>query len=436
MKIPALDVRLWLALTGLCAAVACGDDDAPANMQGADASLPATAVDDAGSLPPTSTVDGALPPAVPGAARFALVTQIVPSGDQATSYVSITNTFSSAQPIALDGAQQVLGRALAAAVPQSGTLFVSTGGAPELTRFELTADDKLMRTGAISFQPQGVASIGEYAAQLQILSSTKAYYFDARTAKVVVWDPTALTVTATIDLPELAIADALLTFTSTLPIRRENQLIMPVGWRTSNNQRVVKQAAVIVVDTTTNTARVLRDERCGYVRDGVDAADGRIYLATEAWGSAVHRINPENAPAPCLLRLKNDLSGFDEGFHVELNKLGGGAVGSLVETVSGRALVRVLDEATAGVTPMTSARALASTAAWRWAELTLGDAPTLTPIASAPLGTGSLIVVDVPAHRYVAEIRNDRTDILDITDGVAGVAISTPGLTFSAVQLR
>jgi hypothetical protein len=193
---------------------------------------------------------------------------------------------------------------------------------------------------------------------------------------------------------------------------------------------------LIVIDTTADTARVITDERCGYVRDAAEAPDGRIYIATEAFATAVHRVNAANAPAPCLLRTLPDLSAFDATFHKELNALSGAPAGSLVRTLSGRTFIRVLDEATANVAATTVPRALASMPAWGWAEITLGDNPVVTRVPGAPLGTGSLILFDTKDRRFLAEVANSGTKIRDLTNDVGEVTITTNGLTFSGVQLR
>jgi hypothetical protein len=442
MKNTIQNCKRLLLVASLCAAAACGDDEGGGDTldSGAldaatpDSGLPAN-ID--GSIVPA--LDGAVvgPPVVPPTgtpAKYAVVTQVA-SGEETSSYVSVVDTLGT-QKVSLDSAIQVLGRALAANEPGSGFVFVSTGGAPELTKYKLGQNNKLDKVGSISFQDKGVQSIGEYAGQLQILSATKAYYFDTRTAQVIVWDPTALTVKSTIDLKSLIIADATLTFTSTLAVRDGSRILIPAGWRSSNNQKVISEAAVVVLDTTTDTVNIVRDTRCGYVRDAVKAADGKVYLATEAWGSSVFRLNPDFAPKPCLLRLKADLSGFDEAYYKELNSFANAPTGSLMQSKDGKVYTRVLDEAKAGIGPMTSARALASLPVWKWAEVTLGDAPTVTLVADAPYSTGSLIVFDTRDRRFLAEIKEQGTDLLDLTIGIGAVAISTTGYTFAAVQLQ
>lgn len=412
--------KVFMCVTALLAGSACGgDSDEPTDGK------TVMAPNGQAGQPNTGTD-------APGESRYAVVTQVAAGGAMPTSYVSITPTLASSTPLSLDGALSVAGRSLVANLPGSGSFFVSNGAA-ELVKYTLDAADKPVEAGKIGFP--GASSIGEYASQLQVVSDTKAYYFDTRTAQIFVWNPSTLAVVKTIPLAGLQVADATLTFSSTLPVKRAGKIALAAGWRSSNNQRVIKQVALVVLDTASDTATILRDDRCGYVRDAVEASDGRVYLATEAWGSAVHRLNAEFAPAPCLLRTDAALTAIDATFYKELNVIGGGVTGSLTASLDGKVYTRVLDEAAAGINVMTSARALASMPVWSWAELTLGDEPKATKVGAA-LGTGSMIVLETKDKRFVAEVKMAGTDLIDLTKGIGGVASSTMGNTFSLVQVR
>lgn len=422
-----MTLRTLMCAGALFSVCACSDDDGTS-----DSTSPATL--DSG----TPAADGGTPSTPAPDARYAVVTQVaVSGGGSSTSYVTLTNSLASSSPLSLEGAIQVSGRALAANETGAGNLFVATGG-PELTKYTLDASsNKLVPAGKISFVEQGVSGIGEYASQLQFVSPTKAYYFDTRTPSIIVWNPTTLAITRTIDLSALRIPDTILTFSSTLPIKRGSKIVIGAGWRSSNNSIAIQQAALVVLDTAADTAAILRDERCAYVRDLAEGPDGRIYMATEAWGSSVHRLAPTFAPPPCLLRTDAAVTAFDSAFHRDLNALGGGVTGSLTQSRDGKVYTRVLDESAVRINADTSARSLASSvSAWRWAELTLGDEPTAKQLLDAPLGTGSMIVFDTKDQRFVIEIGPSSSDIIDLTRGLGPKSISTTGLTFSIAQVR
>lgn len=419
-----LSTLLFAGALGLLAA--CGDDD--------DTDGPKNTMDASTDAGPDGGVgpDGSV-----AEERYAVVTQTAVSGATPVSYVSVTRTLTSSTPVSTEGALPVQGRALTAGEPGSGTVFVSSGSGPELTKYTLDANDELVEAGKISFP--GARAIGEYASQVQFVSPSKAYFFDTHTAQIFPFNPTTLALGTPIALPDMQIADTTLTFSSALPVERDGKIVFAAGWRSGTPTtvlKVVSQVALVVLDTTTDTVTILRDTRCGYVRDAVEGSDGRVYLATEAWGSAVHRLAPENGPAPCLLRTDAALTQIDPDFQKDLNAIGGGVTGSLTQSRDGKVYTRVLDESAVTIMPTTPARVLASLPAWAWAEVTLGDEPTATKVPGAPLGTGSLVVFDLKDTRYVADIKEGGTDLVDITRGIGATTISTTGNTFSVAQIR
>ncbi|WP_236603821.1 hypothetical protein [Sandaracinus amylolyticus] len=409
------------------------------------AALSAACGDDDGGVTPTDGgdpgVDGGPPDtqdgSVPADPVYAVITQVFEAAGQ-TSYVVLTDDLTQTTTLSLDEATEIPGRAIGAGPSGGGALYVGGTEGPTITRYDLSNDGTLVEGDTVSFAGAGVTSIGEYQDQLQFVSETKAYYFDGRAAQMIVWNPSEMTVERTVDLSELVIERALLTF-STNAVRHGDHIVFPLGWRSDVDARIISVAGVLVVDTRDDSFTVARDERCGYVRTAAEGEDGRLYLATEAYGSAVHRVVAANAPAPCLLRLDEAWTAFDTSFHVELSTLVGGATaGSLVQSDGATTWIRVLDEAAVTVTPETNPRVLASTRAWQWWRITLGA----TPSASAQeIGTsnGSEFLLNVGDHAVIPEFAADRsqTVLRDASSGTPSDAtVTVPGLTFSLVRVR
>ncbi|AKF08730.1 hypothetical protein [Sandaracinus amylolyticus] len=405
---------------------ACGDDDDGSTPT--DGGNPDT---DGGAPPPTDGGEPAPP-------VYAVITQVFEAMGQ-TSYVVLTGDLTRTTTLALHDATELPGRAIGAGPTGGGALYVGGTEGPTITRYDLSQDGTTLEEGdTVSFAGAGVTSIGEYQDQLQFVSETKAYYFDGRSAQMIVWNPSEMTVERAVDLSELVIERALLTF-STNAVRHGEHIVFPLGWRSDVDARIISVAGVLVVDTRDDSFTVARDERCGYVRTAAEGDDGRLYLATEAYGSAVHRVVAANAPAPCLLRLDESWSAFDTSFHVELSTLVGGATaGSLVQSDGATTWIRVLDESAVTVTPETNPRVLASTRAWQWWRITLGPTPTA---AVQEIGTsnGSEFLLNVDDHAVIPEFASDRsqTVLRDASDGTPSDAnVTVPGLTFSLVRIR
>lgn len=372
----------------------------------------------------------------PDTPLYAFTTQVI-SGEESQSYVVLTDTVDHSEPLSLVNSIEIPGRALGVGVAKSGTLFVAGDEGPTVTRYELTSEGRLEQKGnPVSFAGKGVAQIGEYQNQFQFVSETKAYYFDNRTSQVIIWNPQEMTVTGSIPINGLAVAGATTTF-ATHPVRRPDQVIMPVGWRLATGA-VTKQAGVIVLDTKNDTATLKTDDRCGYVRDGVVGPDGMVYLATEVYGAAVYRVAGGETPVPCLLRFNPQTLEFDASFFKELSSfVGGGTVGSLLPGPQGTAYLRVLDESVYTVQPGAAARVVASASAWRWWQLRL-DTLTATRIEGLPATTGSTFLFQAGDRTVYTEFTSGSaaTNVRDLSDQSGKVTMNLKGISFSFLQVR
>ncbi|WP_225411397.1 MxcI protein [Stigmatella hybrida] len=409
----------WLALAlALPLATACGDDDEP-TPQNPEPQNPST---------PSS--------------QYAIVTQTTLDG-ASTSYIAVTDTLDRTGTLPLTNAIEVKGRALVFGPPKKDHFFVNSGAS--VIRYNLTEAGAPQKGETVSFQGRGVTEITEYQHQFRFISETKAYFFDGSTTQLIVWNPTAMTVTNAVSFADAKLDNTVLSFSSQ-PLETANKVIMPLGWRPSTGTTLTRQAGVLVVDPATDSLKFVKKnfketENCGYVRDGVVGADGKIYLSTEAYGAASYRVHKDD-PAmlkPCLLRFDPQTDSFDDTFFVDLTTLtNGAAAGSVLQGPGGKTYLRVFDDASYGspVTKDSIPRVLASAPAWKWWNIQL-DTLTATPVASLPAAMGSTFLF--PAGNRVLFTNftsNSQTELRELTDESGKVATITPGRTFSFLQVR
>jgi hypothetical protein len=393
---------------------------------------------DAGGAPGSADAGEGGTAGEPGAEEsvYALTTQVF--GETETqSYVLLTRTLDSKTSLSLDHAVvEIAGRALGTGPEGSGALFVAGELGPTITRYDLNAGgDDLSGGNSVSFLGKGITSFGEYGGQFQYASAKKAYWFDGPTAQIVVWNPTTMKVTGSVALTSLAHAEETLSFTAA-PIWKGDKLYTFAAWR--KGLAITPRLAVVVLDTSKDSATIVEDTRCGYVRDGVLENDGQLYVATEAFGSAAHYLNAANPP-PCLLRFDTAKNEFDAAFKVELSSLfSGDSAGTLVVGPGNQAFLRVLDK-TAIPEGVTNPRVLGSAAAWAWAKVTPGDQPEVELLSDAPLGGGSVLPFALGNRTFAPVfVAGEETQFLELTaDGPSSDgAIIVPGLVFSAVKLK
>ncbi len=377
--------------------------------------------------PPTDTPSDTGP-------LYAITTQLI-TADTPQSYVILTNKVAGDGQLALDKAIEVPGRSLGMGIPKSGALFVAGSEAATVTRYDLK-NGALEKGQTVSFAGKGVTSIGEYQTQFHFASATKAYYFDGRTAQVIVWNPTEMTVLNAIAVPGLSIEGATTTFASSPLVVKGDHVFMPVGWRPSVG--ITKKAGVIAVDTRTDTAVLATDDRCGYVRDGVTGPDGQIYFATETYGAAVYRVTGGDTPEPCLLKFDPVALKFDPDFYKPLSEFAdGGTVGTLLPGPQGTAYVRVLDEQVYPINAGVHPRLVASAAAWRWTQITL-DTFAATPVTTLPPSTGSSFLYEAEGQTLFTQFAagSSATTLHQLTGHTGTPQVTAQGLIFSFVQLR
>lgn len=345
--------------------------------------------------------------------------------------------------VTLDDAVPIAGRGLAVGPDGLGVTYVTNG--TTITRYRLNESDVLEpEEPTLSFAGVGVTDIHEYGGQFVFKSPTKSYFFDGDNSQVVVWNPEELTVGQPIPLDIVPEEVEGVTITSSAaPIVNGDQVITFVGLR----QSVVPTtpAVVVVLDTEEDTAEVVTDDRCGYVRDGVLASDGWAYLATEAYASSYQRINEVDEIAePCLLRFDPEKKEFDSEFRIELKSLFDGDVaGTLVVAKDGTAYLKVLDEALQPITAESNARVTASAPAWKWASLTVGNSPS-GELLDLPPTSGSVTPFTLGNRRIAstnrqAEVNGNTitvSDLSDLNSAPSEVIGTVDGLVFSVTKLR
>lgn len=388
-----------------------------------------------------AVTDDVTEPAEPENSMY-VVAASVNDGNAWLTYLATSPTLKT--HIKTDDAIEIPGRALAVGPHEAGVTYVTSGTTITRYRFDEKSGSLKSEEPTISFAGLGVTDIHEYGGQFVFEGMDKSYFFDGDNSQVVIWNPEELTLDRAIPLdivPE-ELDGVILTY-SAAPIRKGDQIVTFAGLR--QGTAPVSLAAVVVLDTKTDTAEVVTDDRCGYVRDGVWADDGFIYLATEAYAAAYHRVQDDkDAPVPCLLRFDPKTKRFDEDFHVGLSSLfQGAAAGSLLVAKDGSAYLKVLDEKVQSVDGNSVPRLIASQPAWRWASLTVGDEPA-AKVLDLPHTSGSVTPFSLGSQRFALTNRsvdhNGRTitvsDISELNSKPSEVVGTVDGLVFSITKVR
>jgi hypothetical protein len=126
-----------------------------------------------------------------------------------------------------------------------GRVFVSSGEAPEVYRFNVGVGRELEDDGVISFASY-VGDANFY--NQEVVSPSKAYLVGEN--EFVIWDPSTLTVTGTLPFPELPAREGIEPFVALDRggVVRDGRMYVAVTWSDTENLNMLPDSRIIVID--------------------------------------------------------------------------------------------------------------------------------------------------------------------------------------------
>tara|TARA_B100001750_G_scaffold230460_1_gene226924 strand:+ start:2175 stop:3494 length:1320 start_codon:yes stop_codon:yes gene_type:complete len=435
-------MRVFLAIfAALTFAAGCGDDDGDTTDPGDD--LPGTdlgVTDDAGGEDPDGgpvpeTIDRYIATVYDTDSEITYLAEL----DALTGTADFTGT-------------QVVGSTIAVGFGDDPYVYIGSSASSTIGRYEFTVDGMVLDE-EIDLLNEGTTATSGYQSHLILVDRTKAYYIDVPNNQLVIWNPTEMTITGSEDFSApIAMAD-MRSGIGGFPVQVGTKLFYGVGWLDATTLEVVGGAAVLVIDTTDDTAELVRDpaQRCGYSFSVAEGTDG-LYVATEAYGAASHALG-DSEFEPCMVRFDPEAETFDASYEQDLTALVDGApAGTIVPgPAAGQAYLRVLDESALPCTLAQwsmgdascpaggggpRARLMSIQPAWKWFELTLGDEAAATEMPEAALTSGATLGIQTGTEVLVPEFADSTTDIRDFTGNTYGdIVVESPGTIRSVIHV-
>jgi hypothetical protein len=288
------------SLTGLLALAGCGDDDS---------SDTGTPTDQAG----TEAGSGAL----------YLIAATVLAGDQTETYLVTSPTFDESTKLDPTNGPKLLGGV--SPVVHDGSAFVPDSNGPVLLRYNVDASDRLVKVGELSFAGVGVTTIS--SSHIYVVDKTKAYVFDPAGLRMIVWNPSTMTLTGKqIDLAAIAAEgyrpNVILEYMGAR--KRGDELIAPVSWQDQDGNSRFASGLVVINHVTDEFVSADFDTRCGESMTSIEAPNGDIYFLPPAWTSTIHYFTDMHQPT-CAPRVAFGDTKFDKGEPWDLSALGSGS---------------------------------------------------------------------------------------------------------------
>jgi hypothetical protein len=284
--------------------------------------LAACAGDDAEVL--TGQPPSPLTPAGEGSPLYLVATSFI-TGDQIETYLVTTESFDESTVIEPTNGPKLLGGI--DVVVGGGSAFAPDSNGPVLVRYDVGSDNQLVEGAELSFAGVGMTSL--LGSHVYVVNETQGYVYDPAGPRIVVWNPSTMTLTGQqIDLSVLArdgwVPNLSLGLVNLGAVRRGSQLLVPLSWQDQDgNSRFASGA--LLLDTETNTVvAVSEDERCGETFTNLAAPNGDVYFFPPAWSSTAHYFIEGHQPT-CILRVRAGENGFDASYALDLSALGTGS---------------------------------------------------------------------------------------------------------------
>jgi len=377
-----------------------------------------------------------------GAPLYAVQYSVPNTSDGFDAYVNLvssidTGTLDRARGIELTG-----GGFLSGTPSMPSSIFAASAENPTVTRYDIAADGVTLTKGpTLSFAGQGLTEAPRYQANMIFASPQKAYAFDVRSAQVIVWNPTEMTITRVIPVEGLT-RTGFNTLDSFGSVVRDGVAAIPTSWSNFAAAQASSESAVTLIDTRTDTVTVQTLTDCGGLRAAYLTAGGDVVVSGSSGAHVtLHRVRSSPATEPCVLRLGPGPLDFRSAVRAKSSSLAGGRVVADVTPAGDQLVFQAFDESLFPVTATTTSGDIFGAPAWPFAKApqsAVGASAEYTAIPGLPVGRISSLRILVDKRTFIQVSQADgRSQLYDVTDPAAPrAALTSPGLFDHIVRLR
>lgn len=204
-----------------------------------------------------------------------------------------------------------------------GAVYVGLAEEPTIVKLVPGEQGGLKEADKVSFAHTGLSGV---PAGVAFLAPDKAYLFAESQYLVVIWNPTTMEITGSIDLSHLKKEQ----FSVEMHMASvgAERIYVPLRYFDWANQKYVAKAEVMIFDPSKDElAGIASSDRCVGAQRPFEQADGTTYLLADgrsylvqAWAMDADQPVPHN----CILRILPGATDFDADFFVDIPELTGG----------------------------------------------------------------------------------------------------------------
>lgn len=375
--------------------------------------------------------DGAAPSREPP--RYAVAYTVFGEA-QTMTYVNLLESLDVAAVDPADASEHPGWATIAAA---GGKLFVSSGEAPEITRYGIGAAGALVREGSVHFGQYGLASAPFYK---NVFVGEGVAYMNLEQVDRVLWDPLGLTIAGTGEAPGVPEQrDGMNVFAAYdrgIAVRG-GDVFQPFYW-TDPDFHAYHPTSQIAVYGADHQLATLLDVPCPALDTVTEDEEGNLYFSIWSGTAAYRILDPENAPQSCAVRIRAGERAVDAGWTRRFEELTGGRETAMFRYLAdGVGIVAVLHHERITIAPDTHPWTINYGSNWKMWRVDL-DAWTATPIDELPWFAGGYYSFEIDGRTLVllpsADFASTRAYEVAV-DGTVTPRFETPGWAYQLVDL-
>ena len=318
--------------------------------------------------------------------RLYVISARLTTGPEAGAFAIVVDSLDAGTEADFSTSIEIPNGGLVVGPPGGEVMYAVDGAAPRLTEFRLTPDGTFERGETLSLQNVSFTTTRAAAGNFIFFSDTKAYVVDTFTQTIIIWDPSMMVITGTIDLSAIGIpGEAALI--GNQPLERGEELVFAIeylGLGMDGQLGFAPESKLVFMDPSTDTINeVVAIEDCGSVGSTFLDDQGDLFAASDFSGITTRLVGDRGGPE-CVVRVPAGT--YDvEDYTLLTDRTGGMFAGSMYRSRDTLTYFRVLDLSLLPDEAATTGE-ISSARAWFWGELDVA--------ADEPMR----LLVDIPAN--------------------------------------
>ena len=348
----------------------------------------------------------------PDEGRAYVLSSLVFGDAGTTGYVSV---LSSLGPQTIDNTRAREFPGAADVWVHDGAVFVTNDESYTITKFSVEAGG-LVEQGAVSFGSYGLDSFGFWLNTF--VGADKAYFLNG-TLEYIVWNPSSMTITGTLPLPEAEPRGSFQLFTAysdRAAVLKDGLLYQPFYWTDESYFLYAPDSRIVVTDVANDSVIDVIDAPCPGLDYATADASGNVYFSP--WVYAAGGAAILDQPATCVFELPAD---GEPRVAFDFPSLTGGRQGAAMRSVgAGRALLSVLHDERFPPSDAPSASELTFGNNWRfWLYDAAAGSAALVEAIDWNGGAQYSFDIDGKTYMLVAASDYSTTSVYDVGDGLS-----------------